>query len=113
MPWMTEFLLAAAIVILLTVAVGLVRLLRGPDTADRLLAAQLLATGGAAALLLFGVANQVAAIAEVALLLNLLGAFASVGFAARPGRTGGAGAGTGEATGVADAAGAPLTRGLP
>jgi multicomponent Na+:H+ antiporter subunit F len=82
MPWMTEFLLAAAVFILLTVAVGLVRLLRGPDTADRLMAAQLLATGGAAALLLFGVASRTAAVAEVALLLNLLAAFASVGFVA-------------------------------
>ena len=82
MPWMTEFLLAAAVFILLTVAVGLVRLLRGPDTADRLLAAQLLATGGAAALLLFGVASRTTAVAEVALLLNLLAAFGSVGFVA-------------------------------
>lgn len=86
MPWMTEFLLAAAVFILLTVAVGLVRLLRGPDTADRLMAAQLLATGGAAALLLFGVASRTAAVAEVALLLNLLAAFASVGFVAGLGR---------------------------
>jgi multicomponent Na+:H+ antiporter subunit F len=87
MPWMTEFLLAAAVFILLTVAVGLVRLLRGPDTADRLMAAQLLATGGAAALLLFGVATRTAAVAEVALLLNLLAAFASVGFVAGLTRT--------------------------
>ena len=77
---MTEFLLGAAAFVLGTVALGLVRLLRGPGHADRMLAAQLLGTGGVAALLLLGVATGVGAIAEVALLLALLAAFASVAF---------------------------------
>ncbi len=79
---MTEFLLSAAVFILGTVALGLARVLRGPDTSDRLLAAQLLDTGGVASLLLVGVATVVRAIAEVALLLALLAAFASVAFVA-------------------------------
>jgi multicomponent Na+:H+ antiporter subunit F len=79
---MTEFLLGAAVFILGTVALGLIRLLRGPDNADRMLAAQLLGTGGVAALLLLGVASGVGAVAEVALLLALLAAFSSVAFVA-------------------------------
>lgn len=77
---MTEFLLAAAAVVLATVALGLVRILRGPSDADRLLAAQLLGTGGVAALLLLGVATAEAAVGDLALVLTLLAAFAAVGF---------------------------------
>jgi multicomponent Na+:H+ antiporter subunit F len=76
----TEFLLAAAAFVLATVALGLVRILRGPSDADRLLAAQLLGTGGVAALLLLGVATGEAAVGDLALVLTLLAAFASVGF---------------------------------
>lgn len=78
---MTEFLLASAAFVLGTVALGLARLLRGPGEADRMLAAQLLGTGGVAALLLFGVATGVAGIDDIALVLALLAAFASVAFA--------------------------------
>jgi multicomponent Na+:H+ antiporter subunit F len=78
----SEFLLGAAAFILGTVALGLVRILRGPGNADRMLAAQLLGTGGVSALLLLGVASGVGAVAEVALLLALLAAFASVAFVA-------------------------------
>ena len=84
---MSEFLLAAAVFVLGTVALGLIRILRGPDDADRMLAAQLLGTGGAAALLLLGVATGDAAIADLALVLTLLAAFASVAFVA--GKAGG------------------------
>ena len=77
---MTEFLLAAAVFVLGTVALGLVRLLRGPGDADRMMAAQLLGTGGVAALLLLGVASGLGAVAEVGLLLALLAALGSVGF---------------------------------
>ncbi|MCZ8150392.1 MAG: monovalent cation/H+ antiporter complex subunit F [Roseomonas sp.] len=73
-------LLAAAAVILLTVIAGLWRVLRGPSQADKLMAAQLLCTGGIAALLLVAYAYGLPAIVDVALLLALLGAFASVAF---------------------------------
>ena len=77
---MTGFLLVAAGFVLATVALGLVRILRGPGDADRMMAAQLLGTGGVAALLLLGAATGVGAAADVALTLALLAAFASVAF---------------------------------
>ena len=53
---MAEFLLSAAAFVLLMVALGLVRVARGPGYADRMMAAQLLGTGGIGALLLVGAA---------------------------------------------------------
>ena len=47
---MADLLLAAAGFVLAMVALGLVRILRGPGDADRIMAAQLLGTGGIAAL---------------------------------------------------------------
>ena len=55
---MTDFLLAAAGFVLAMVALGLVRVLRGPGDADRMMAAQLLGSGGIAALLLGGAAIE-------------------------------------------------------
>lgn len=80
--WMSTFLLAAAAFVLVTVALGLIRILRGPNDVDRMLAAQLLGTGGVAALLLFGVATGTPALGDLTLVLALLAAFASVGFVA-------------------------------
>jgi multicomponent Na+:H+ antiporter subunit F len=77
---MADFLLAAAGFVLATVAVGLVRVLRGPGDVDRLMAAQLLGTGGIAALLLLAEAMSVSAAGDVALILALLAAFISVAF---------------------------------
>jgi multicomponent Na+:H+ antiporter subunit F len=77
---MTEFLLAASGFVLAMVALGLVRILRGPGDADRMMAAQLLGTGGIAVLLLLGAATGVGATVDVALTLALLAAFASVAF---------------------------------
>ena len=75
-----DFLLAVAVFVLAMVALGLVRILRGPAAADRMMAAQLLGAGGIAALLLLGVATQADAAIDVALVLALLAAFASVAF---------------------------------
>jgi len=77
---MTDFLLAAAGFVLATVVVGLVRILRGPSDADRIMAAQLLGTGGIAGLLLLAQAMSVTAAVDVALILALLAAFISVAF---------------------------------
>ena len=77
---MADFLLAAAGFVLVTVAVGLVRILRGPGDADRIMAAQLLGTGGIAALLLLAQAMSVPAAIDVGLVLALLAAFVSVAF---------------------------------
>lgn len=77
---MNEFLLAASGFVLAMVALGLARILRGPADADRMMAAQLLGTGGIAALLLLGTATGEAAIADVALTVAVLAAFASLAF---------------------------------
>ena len=80
--WMSTFLLGTAAFVLITVGLGLIRILRGPGDADRMLAAQLLGTGGVAALLLLGVATGAPAMGDLALVLALLAAFASVAFVA-------------------------------
>lgn len=77
---MTDFLLAAAGFILFTVAVGLARILGGPSNADRMMAAQLLGTGGVAALLLVATATGARGVEDVALGLALLAAFATIAF---------------------------------
>jgi multicomponent Na+:H+ antiporter subunit F len=76
-----EFLFAAASFVLAMVALGLVRILRGPTVADRIMAAQLLGTGGVAALLLIATAAGMPAASDVALSLALLAAFASAALA--------------------------------
>jgi multicomponent Na+:H+ antiporter subunit F len=77
---MSDFLLAAASFVLAMVAFGLVRILRGPGDADRIMAAQLLGTGGTAVLLLISEAMSLPAAVNVALILALLAAFVSVAF---------------------------------
>jgi multicomponent Na+:H+ antiporter subunit F len=77
-----ELLLGAAAFVLATVAIGLIRLLHGPTDADRIMAAQLLGTGGAAVLVLVAIATSTPAVVDVALVLALVAAFASAAFAA-------------------------------
>jgi multicomponent Na+:H+ antiporter subunit F len=77
---MSEFLLSASAFILLMVALGLVRILRGPSDADRMMGAQLLGTGSIAAVLLLGAATGEGAVVDVALTLALLAAFAAFAF---------------------------------
>lgn len=74
---MSEFFMGAAVFILATVALGLLRILRGPGQADRMMAVQLLGTGGIAVVLLVGVASAEPATIDVALTLALLAVFAS------------------------------------
>jgi multicomponent Na+:H+ antiporter subunit F len=77
---MTEFLLAASAFVLAMVSLGLILVLRGPGNADRMMAAQLLGTGGIAGLLLLGTATGAGATADVALTLALLATFAAITF---------------------------------
>lgn len=77
---MNDFLLSAAAFLVLMVALGLVRVARGPGRAERMMGAQLLGTGAIAALLLVGSATGVDAVLDVALTLALLSAFASIAF---------------------------------
>lgn len=78
---MAEALSVAALLVLATVAIGLARVLGGPTRIDRLMAVQLLGSGGTAALLLIAVATDTASVVDVALTLALLAAFASAAFA--------------------------------
>jgi len=77
---MAEFMLAAAGFVLAAEAVGLIRILKGPGNADRVMATQLLGTGGIAALLLLAHAMDSPAAVDVALTLGLLAAFVSIAF---------------------------------
>lgn len=73
---MTSWLLGFASLLLTIMAVGLVRALRGPTPADRLLAVQLLGTAGIGVLLLLAKALALPALADVALVFSLLAAVA-------------------------------------
>jgi len=75
-----ELLLAASGLILLAVAIGLALVLRGPGDVERLMALQLLGTGGIAALLVVAYATNVPGVDDVALGLALLAAFAAIAF---------------------------------
>jgi multicomponent Na+:H+ antiporter subunit F len=77
---MADFLLWSSCFVLVMVALGLLRILHGPGRADRMMAAQLLGTGGIAALVLMAAASDATALVDVALVLALLAAFASVAF---------------------------------
>lgn len=77
---MREFLFGAAGFVLLTVAVGLFRVLAGPAEADRMMAVQLLGTGAIAGLLLVGATGAAGAL-NLALVIAILAAFVPVVFA--------------------------------
>lgn len=63
--------------LLLTIAVGLVRVVLGPKRVDRLLAIQLFGTADTALLLVMAQWQEQPALRDVALLLGLLAAVAS------------------------------------
>jgi len=77
---MDSFLFGAASFVLAMVALGLIRVLRGPSGFDRMMAAQLIGSGGVAVLLLLSFAMDLPSILDAALMLALLAVFASAGF---------------------------------
>jgi multicomponent Na+:H+ antiporter subunit F len=82
-PWrrmMTELLLLSALGLMLSLFLGLLRVLRGPGAADRMLAIQLIGTAGVGMLLLLSVLLDQPALLDVALLLALLAAVAAAAF---------------------------------
>ncbi len=72
-----------ALLILISIVVGLVRILKGPTAADRMLAAQLFGTGGVAILLILALAMQMPSLVDVALIYALLAAVTMVVFVRR------------------------------
>jgi multicomponent Na+:H+ antiporter subunit F len=77
---MSAWLLTLAVLLLLSLAGAMWRIWRGPEGADRMMAAQLIGTGGVGTVLLLAAATDWAAI-DVALVLALLAAFAAIAFA--------------------------------
>lgn len=74
---------ALAMVLFLTVIAGLVRVLRGPTPADRMLAAQLFGTTGVAIILLLSHGLKQPALYDVALVFALLAGVAILTFVRR------------------------------
>lgn len=83
--WLAPMLWIAAAIVLATIALGLVRVERGPTNGDRMLAAQLVGTGAVAVLLLLARAADAPALLDVAFVLALLAAVASAVFVCRIG----------------------------
>lgn len=77
---MTEWFMLVAIGLLASMAGALWRVWRGPAPADRMMAAQLVGTGGVAVVLLLAAAAEAWSAIDVALVLALLAAFAAVAF---------------------------------
>lgn len=80
---MNAFMLALSVFLALNIVAGLVRVLRGPTLADRMLAAQLFGTTGTAILLLLAEALARPALQDVALVFALLAAVNVVAFVRR------------------------------
>jgi multicomponent Na+:H+ antiporter subunit F len=79
----TLTLLILVVVLLASLLAGLVRVVLGPTPSDRMLAAQLIGTTGVGMLVLLAQAQARPALLDVALVLALLAAVASVAFVRR------------------------------
>lgn len=94
---MNWFYSALALFLVLNIAAGLIRVLRGPTAADRMLAVQLFGTTGVAVLLVLAEASGKPMLRDIALVFALLSAITSAGFVrlvwARPEKTGDGGNG--------------------
>ncbi|MCH8502668.1 MAG: pH regulation protein F [Aliidiomarina sp.] len=77
-------MIIAAIILLISLLAGLWRIWRGPEAADRMLAAQLFGTTGVAIVLLLSVSMPTTqGILDVALVFALLAAVAMIAFVRR------------------------------
>jgi multicomponent Na+:H+ antiporter subunit F len=85
---MNVFFMCMAIFLLLTLAAGMARVLRGPTAADRMLAAQLFGTTGVAIFVLLAQAWDMERAVDVALVLATLTAVMGVAFSSRKKGTG-------------------------
>ncbi|GEM_PF-247177 len=80
---MTELYPAVAVLLLINIVVGMVRILRGPTAADRMLAAEMFATSAVVIVLLMAFGTDNLTLIDVALIFALLAALASVTFVSR------------------------------
>jgi multicomponent Na+:H+ antiporter subunit F len=77
------FFLTLALLLLITMSAGLIRVLIGPTAADRMMAAQLLGTSGIGVLVLLGTALEIPALIDVGLIFALLAAVSVAAFTRR------------------------------
>ena len=84
-PVFQALLLIGLALLLVTLLLGLLRALRGPDLEDRLMSVLLFGTGGVAMLMLMSVLLAMPALIDVALILALLGAVAAAAMTRREG----------------------------
>lgn len=77
---MNDILMISAIVIMLSLLLGLVRVLMGPGTANRMMATLLIGTSGVGLLLVMSLILEQPALIDVALILALLAAVAAAAF---------------------------------
>lgn len=82
---MSQLLIGIAAFLLANLLAGLLRVMRGPAPADRLLALLLFGTITVAVLLLLSYAEGIPALATVALIVVALAAIAAVAFTQLPG----------------------------
>ncbi|MCG6939330.1 MAG: multiple resistance and pH regulation protein F [Gammaproteobacteria bacterium] len=85
---MPELLLVCLAGLMLSLLLGLIRVLRGPEAGDRMMAAQLIGTTGVGMLLLLSLLLGQPALADVALILALLAAVAAAAFSGQQRETG-------------------------
>jgi len=77
---MSELLSLSALGLMLSLFLGLLRVLIGPGAGDRMLATQLIGTAGVGILLTLSLLHDQPALIDVALLLALLAAVAAAAF---------------------------------
>lgn len=77
---MTFFYTTVVILLLICLIVGLIRVLIGPDNANRMLAAQLFGTIGTTIVLVFSVLQNNEVITNVALVFTLLASITVIAF---------------------------------
>jgi len=80
---MPAVFLTLALVLLITMAAGLIRIVIGPTPADRMMAAQLLGTSGIGVLMLLSPALGIPALIDVGLIFALLAAVSVAAFTRR------------------------------
>ena len=80
MSWLHIFF---ALILLPAIAVGMIRILRGPTAADRMMTAQLFGTCGVAILLLLSAGMVNTVLIDIALVFALLAALATLTFIRR------------------------------
>jgi multicomponent Na+:H+ antiporter subunit F len=77
---MQTVLMVLCLVVLTSVLMGMVRVVLGPTSADRMLSVLLFGTSGVATLLLLGEATQIHALQDVALVFVVLAAVTAIAF---------------------------------